>query len=47
MIIRSEQKEELTTKLASTDLPAEERSKAKDQMDKLNQTAKKKKFLKP
>ncbi|MEH6906594.1 SpoIIIAH-like family protein [Neobacillus drentensis] len=43
--LRSEQQEELTTELASTDLPAVERSKVKDQMDKLNQTAQKEEIL--
>jgi stage III sporulation protein AH len=43
--LRSEQQEDLTTELASTDLPAVERSKVKDQMDKLNQTAQKEEIL--
>jgi stage III sporulation protein AH len=43
--LRSEQREDLTTELASTDIPAVERSKVKDQMDKLNQTAKKEEIL--
>jgi stage III sporulation protein AH len=43
--LRSEQQEELTTELASTDLPAVDRSKVKDQMDKLNQTAQKEEIL--
>src|SRR3954471_13605123 len=33
--LRSKQQEDLTTELASTDLPAVQRSKVKDQMDKL------------
>jgi stage III sporulation protein AH len=43
--LRSEQQEDLTTELASTDLPAVERSNVKDQMDKLNQTAQKEEIL--
>jgi stage III sporulation protein AH len=43
--LRSQQTEDLTTELASTDLPAVERSKVKDQMDKLNQTAQKEEIL--
>jgi stage III sporulation protein AH len=43
--LRSQQKEDLTTELASTDIPAVERSKVKDQMDKLNQTAQKEEIL--
>jgi len=43
--LRSQQQEDLTTELASTDLPAVERSKVKDQMDKLNQTAQKEEIL--
>ncbi|NRD80710.1 SpoIIIAH-like family protein [Bacillus sp. BRMEA1] len=42
---RSQQKEELTNELAATNLPAEERSKIKDQMDKLNETAQKEEIL--
>ncbi|MDR6998685.1 SpoIIIAH-like family protein [Neobacillus niacini] len=42
---RSQQQEELNTVLASTDLPADERSKAYDQMQKLNQTARKEEIL--
>ena len=38
---RSRMKEELTKTMASTDLPAEDRSKAKEQMDKLNDIAQK------
>ncbi|WP_066365699.1 SpoIIIAH-like family protein [Neobacillus fumarioli] len=36
---RSKQQEELTNELAATNLPADERSKIKDQMDKLNEIA--------
>ena len=43
--LRSQQQEDLTTELASTDLPAVQRSKVKDQMDKLNQTAQKEEIL--
>lgn len=42
---RSRMKEELTVQLASTDLPADERSKIKDQMDKLQETANKEEIL--
>ncbi|MCM2531701.1 SpoIIIAH-like family protein [Neobacillus pocheonensis] len=42
---RSEQKAELTTVVASTDIPADQRSKAMDQMQKLNQTAQKEEIL--
>jgi len=42
---RSEQKEELTTELASTNLSPDERSKIKDQMDKLSETAQKEEIL--
>ena len=42
---RSQEKEDLTAQLASTDLPADERSKVKDQMDRLNQTAQKEEIL--
>ncbi|MGG3560969.1 SpoIIIAH-like family protein [Neobacillus rhizosphaerae] len=43
--LRSQMQEDLTTQLASTDLPADERSKVKDQMDRLNQTAQKEEIL--
>ncbi|MDQ1145112.1 stage III sporulation protein AH [Bacillus sp. SORGH_AS 510] len=43
--LRSQMQEELTTQLASTDLPADQRSKVKDQMDRLNQTAQKEEIL--
>lgn len=43
--LRSELKEELNDVVASTDLPADERSKAVDQMKKLNETAKKEEML--
>jgi stage III sporulation protein AH len=42
---RSEQKAELTAVVASTDLPADERSKAADQMQKLSETAQKEEIL--
>lgn len=42
---RSQQLEELTNELAATNLPADERSKIKDQMDKLNETAQKEEIL--
>ena len=42
---RSKQKEELTKTLGSTDLPVEERSKAKEQMDELNEIAQKELLL--
>lgn len=42
---RSEQKAELNSVVASTDLPAEERSKAMDQMNKLMETAQKEEIL--
>jgi stage III sporulation protein AH len=42
---RSQQREELTNELAATNLPADERSKIKDQMDKLNETAQKEEIL--
>ncbi|WP_342432257.1 SpoIIIAH-like family protein [Neobacillus sp. FSL H8-0543] len=42
---RSELKEELSTVVATTDLPADERSEAMDQMKKLNQTAQKEQML--
>ena len=38
---RSQQKEDLQAKLASTDLPADKRSEAYDQMQKLSETAQK------
>lgn len=44
-VLRSEMKEELNTVAASTNLPAEERSEAYDQMQKLNQTAQKEEML--
>ncbi|MGX6442705.1 SpoIIIAH-like family protein [Neobacillus sp. K501] len=43
--LRSELKEELNAVVASTDLPADERSKAIDQMQKLTETAKKEEML--
>jgi stage III sporulation protein AH len=42
---RSQEKEDLQTKLASTDLPADQRSEAYDQMQKLNETAQKEEVL--
>jgi stage III sporulation protein AH len=42
---RSELKEELNAVVASTDLPADERSKAIDQMQKLNEIAQKEEML--
>jgi stage III sporulation protein AH len=42
---RSQQKEDLQAKLASTDLPADQRSEAYDQMKKLNETAQKEETL--
>lgn len=42
---RSQRKEELEEILASTDLPAEKRSEAIDQMQKLSETAKKEEVL--
>lgn len=42
---RSQMKEDLTAVLASTDLPADERSKAMDQMNELNKTAQKEEIL--
>jgi stage III sporulation protein AH len=42
---RSELKAELNSVVASTDLPADERSKAMDQMQKLNETAQKEEIL--
>ncbi|MFK9093229.1 SpoIIIAH-like family protein [Bacillus salipaludis] len=43
--LRSEHQEELTTQLASTDLSADERSKVKDQMNKLNKVAQSEELL--
>ncbi|WP_066060668.1 SpoIIIAH-like family protein [Neobacillus soli] len=43
--VRGKEAEELTTELASTNLPADQRSKVKDQMDKLNQTAQQEEIL--
>jgi stage III sporulation protein AH len=42
---RSRMKEELSETIASTELPAEERSKAKEQMDELNEIAQKELLL--
>ncbi|MED3562895.1 SpoIIIAH-like family protein [Bacillus xiapuensis] len=42
---RSQMKEELTTEMASTNLPADERSKAMDQMKELNKTAQQEEIL--
>ncbi|GLB58146.1 SpoIIIAH-like family protein [Cytobacillus sp. NCCP-133] len=42
---RSRMKEDLTTVLGQTDLPAEERMKAKDQIDELNEIARKEAML--
>jgi stage III sporulation protein AH len=42
---RSQAKEDLQAKLASTELPADERSEAYDQMKKLNETAQKEEVL--
>ncbi|WP_042458244.1 SpoIIIAH-like family protein [Neobacillus dielmonensis] len=42
---RSKQQEQLTNIVASTNLPADERSKAKDQMEKLTETAQKEEML--
>ncbi|WP_338470219.1 SpoIIIAH-like family protein [Niallia sp. XMNu-256] len=42
---RSQLKEELEKKIASTDLPAEERSEAKEQMNELNEIANKEVLL--
>ena len=42
---RSQQKEELQSIMASTDLPADKRSEAYDQMQKLNETAQKEEVL--
>jgi len=38
---RSQMKEDLTKRIASTDLPVEDRSEAKEQMDELNEIAQK------
>ncbi|WHY84586.1 SpoIIIAH-like family protein [Neobacillus novalis] len=43
--MRSEQRQDLTTQLASTNLSAEEISKVKDQMNKLTETAAKEELL--
>jgi len=43
--MRSKQQEDLTTQLGSTDLSPEEKSKVKDQMDKLNQVAQSEQLL--
>jgi stage III sporulation protein AH len=43
--LRSQKQEELTTELASTDLSPDEKSKVKDQMDKLNQIAQSEELL--
>ncbi|MBU8879335.1 SpoIIIAH-like family protein [Bacillus sp. FJAT-29790] len=42
---RSKMKEDLTVTMGQTDLPAEERSKAKDQIDQLNEIAQKEEML--
>lgn len=42
---RSQQKEDLQSEIASTDLPAGKRSEAYDQMQKLNETAQKEEML--
>ncbi|WP_462412156.1 SpoIIIAH-like family protein [Neobacillus sp. Marseille-QA0830] len=42
---RSKQQEQLTNIVASTNLPAADRSKAKDQMEKLTETAQKEEML--
>jgi stage III sporulation protein AH len=42
---RSQQKEDLQSVLATTDLPADKRSEAYDQMQKLNETAQKEEVL--
>ncbi|MCM3692488.1 SpoIIIAH-like family protein [Neobacillus niacini] len=42
---RSEQKEQLNTVVATTDLPADQRSEAVDQMQKLSEIAKKEEML--
>ncbi|ULT55605.1 SpoIIIAH-like family protein [Neobacillus drentensis] len=43
--LRSQKQEELTSELASTDLSPDEKSKVKDQMDKLNQVAQSEELL--
>ncbi|WP_160721591.1 SpoIIIAH-like family protein [Bacillus sp. USDA818B3_A] len=43
--LRSEQQEDLTSQLASTDLSPDEKSKVKDQMDRLNQIAQSEELL--
>ncbi|TWE06325.1 stage III sporulation protein AH [Neobacillus bataviensis] len=43
--LRSQKQEELTSQLASTDLTPDEKSKVKDQMDKLNQVAQSEELL--
>ncbi|MED4223765.1 SpoIIIAH-like family protein [Neobacillus cucumis] len=43
--LRSKKQEELTNELASTDLSPDEKSKVKDQMDKLNQIAQSEELL--
>lgn len=43
--VRSQEKEDLQAKVASTDLPPEERSEAFDQMKKLSETAQKEQVL--
>ncbi|MBL4951449.1 SpoIIIAH-like family protein [Neobacillus sp. OS1-32] len=42
---RSQKEEELTMEMAATNLPADERSKIKDQMDELRETAHKEEIL--
>lgn len=42
---RSQKKEDLQAEIASTDLPADKRSEAYDQMQKLNETAQKEEIL--
>ncbi|WP_071395716.1 SpoIIIAH-like family protein [Bacillus tuaregi] len=42
---RSQMKEDLTKRIASTDLPVEDRSEAKEQMDELNEIAQKELLL--
>ena len=42
---RSQMKEDLESTIASTDLPAEDRSQAKEQMDELNEIAQKEVLL--
>ena len=43
--MRSEKEEELTVEMAASNLPAEEKSKIKDQMDQLRETAHKEEIL--